>query len=115
MVNWFKKNHEGKFIWPGYSQNMRVLKWIFQRTNKSVGSKETFMGYQPRYEDMDWAGLEMTSEKFTELQKIQPSQWETELLSHKEFFQKLGHFPLVFLGIQETAMSKMKRENLTLV
>lgn len=115
VVNWFKKDSDGKFMWPGYSHNMRVLKWIFQRTNNAVDAKETFLGYQPRHQDMDWAGLEMPQEKFDSLLQLQPTEWESELLSHKEFFQKLGHFPLVFLGIQETALSKLKREHLTLM
>lgn len=115
IVNWFKKDQDGKFMWPGYSQNMRVLKWIFQRTNNEVGAKETILGSQPRYEDLDWSGLDLSADKFTELLKVNVTEWESELLSHKEFFQKLGNFPMAFLGIQETAISKLKREHLSVV
>tara|TARA_B110001454_G_scaffold106457_1_gene100184 strand:+ start:17660 stop:19480 length:1821 start_codon:yes stop_codon:yes gene_type:complete len=115
IVNWFKKDQEGKFMWPGYSQNMRVLKWIFQRTNNEVGAKETILGAQPSYEDIDWSGLDLSADKFSELLKVDAREWESELLSHKEFFQKLGNFPMAFLGIQETAISKLKREHLSVV
>lgn len=115
IVNWFKKDQDGKFMWPGYSQNMRVLKWIFQRTNNEVGAKETVLGSQPRYEDLDWSGLDLSADKFAELLNVNGVQWESELLSHKDFFQKLGHFPMTFLGIQETALSKLKKEHLSLV
>lgn len=115
IVNWFKKDQDGKFMWPGYSHNMRVLKWIFQRTNNEAGAKETILGSQPRYEDLDWSGLDLSADKFNELLKINPTEWESELLSHKEFFQKLGNFPMAFLGIQETAISKLKRDHLSIV
>ncbi len=115
IVNWFKKDQDGKFMWPGYSQNMRVLKWIFQRTNNDAGAKETILGAQPRYEDLDWSGLDLSADKFTELLKVNATEWESELLSHKEFFQKLGNFPMAFLGIQETAISKLKREHLSVI
>lgn len=115
IVNWFKKDENGKFMWPGYSQNMRVLKWIFERTNTAAGAVETVLGYQPRYEDLDWSGLDLSPDRFAELLKINTTEWEKELTSHKEFFQKLGNFPMAFLGIQETALVKIKRERLSVV
>lgn len=115
IVNWFKKDHDGKFMWPGYSQNMRILKWIFDRTNARAGAKETILGHQPRYEDLDWSGLDVSPAQFDELLKINANEWERELMSHKNFFQKLGNFPMAFLGIQETALVKIKKERLSVV
>lgn len=115
IVNWFKKDNDGKFMWPGYSQNMRILKWIFDRTNARAGAKETILGHQPRYEDLDWNGLDVSPAQFDELLKINANEWERELMSHKNFFQKLGNFPMAFLGIQETALVKIKKERLSVV
>ncbi|MGO4518957.1 phosphoenolpyruvate carboxykinase (GTP), partial [Terriglobus sp. 2YAB30_2] len=93
-VNWFRKDAEGKFLWPGYSQNMRVLKWIVDRATGKVGSDETPIGWTPRYEDMHWKGLKFTREQFLELQQVDHTAWRKEVMDHEELFLLLhAHLP----------------------
>jgi phosphoenolpyruvate carboxykinase (GTP) len=115
IVNWFRKNHEGKFIWPGFGENMRVLKWMFGRIDNQAGAMETTLGYMPRYEDFDWKGLNFTREQFENLTNIDSEKWISEVLSHKEFFLTLQNsVPEEFLHIQENSfatLSKIYKEN----
>jgi phosphoenolpyruvate carboxykinase (GTP) len=88
-VNWFRKDANGNFIWPGFSENMRILKWIVERANGHGKAVESPIGRMPRYEDIDWRGMEnFPKERFIELQSIDRSVWEQELLSHEELFLK---------------------------
>ncbi len=89
-VNWFRTDEDGKMIWPGFGENMRVLKWIAGRVQGTAGSAQTVLGWMPRYKDVDWTGLEsMKKEQFEELMKIDTALWQQELDSHGEFFAKL--------------------------
>lgn len=89
-VNWFRTDSEGKMIWPGFGENMRVLKWIAGRVQGTAGSAQTVLGWMPRYKDIDWTGLDsMTKEQFEELMTIDTALWQQELDSHGEFFAKL--------------------------
>jgi phosphoenolpyruvate carboxykinase (GTP) len=93
-VNWFRKDAEGNFLWPGFSQNMRVLKWIVDRAHSRVAGKEMPIGWVPRYEDIDWNGLEFTDEKFAELQAFERQAWRGEVIGHEELFIDLhDHLP----------------------
>ena len=88
-VNWFKQDSNGNFLWPGYSQNMRVLKWIFNRINNCSGALQTKLGWAPCYEDIDWRGLALQKDQFTNLSRVDPQDWLNELTLQKELFDKL--------------------------
>jgi phosphoenolpyruvate carboxykinase (GTP) len=93
-VNWFRKDADGKFMWPGFSENMRVLKWIVDRTKGRALARETPIGWMPRYEDMEWKGLDLSKEKFEELQKFDREAWRKEVIEHEELFIGLhDHLP----------------------
>ena len=93
-VNWFRKDAEGKFLWPGYSENMRILKWVVDRVRGRVRGKETPIGWTPKYNDIHWAGLEFSYEKFTELQTVDREAWKQEVMGHEELFLALhDHLP----------------------
>ena len=88
-VNWFRKDAEGNFLWPGFSENMRVLKWIVDRVHGRALAKETPIGWVPHYEDIEWQGLNFTKEKFDELQAFDAAAWRDEVLGHEELFLDL--------------------------
>ncbi|MDP2239171.1 MAG: phosphoenolpyruvate carboxykinase (GTP) [Burkholderiales bacterium] len=89
-VNWFRLDENGKFMWPGFGENMRVLKWIIERCEGKGGARQTPIGNMPRYEDMEWQGLDAISrEVFAKLSEVDPVQWQGELKDHDELFQKL--------------------------
>ena len=93
-VNWFRKDQNGQFLWPGFQQNMRVLKWIVDRARGQAIGRESPIGWMPRYEDIEWTGLDFPKEKFEELQAVDRSLWRAEVVSHEEFFIDLhDHLP----------------------
>ena len=93
-VNWFRKGEDGKFLWPGYSENMRVLKWIVDRVRGRAMGKETPIGWTPHFEDMNWRGLDFSRETFDVLQKFDREQWKQEVMGHEELFLLLhDHLP----------------------
>jgi phosphoenolpyruvate carboxykinase (GTP) len=94
-VNWFRKDAAGKFIWPGFSENMRVLKWIVDRCARRAQGVETALGVIPRYEDLSWDGLErFDRSRYEEIARVDEPAWGTELKSHDELFGKLaGRLP----------------------
>lgn len=109
-VNWFRKDENGKFIWPGYRENMRVLKWIVDRANGRAYSVENPIGRLPRYEDIDWRGLEFSREKFRELMNVDHEVWKEEILSHEELFIKLyDKLPKELIFIRELVLSSLWR------
>jgi phosphoenolpyruvate carboxykinase (GTP) len=94
-VNWFRRDANGKFIWPGFGENMRVLQWVAERCHGAAKGVETPLGTMPRFEDLNWTGLEKLSPaQFAELERIDRAAWKDELASHDELFGKLGkHLP----------------------
>jgi phosphoenolpyruvate carboxykinase (GTP) len=88
-VNWFRKDAEGKFIWPGFSENMRVLKWVVDRAHGRALAKETPIGWVPHYGDIEWSGLDFPKEKFDALQAFDREAWRHEVLGHEELFLDL--------------------------
>jgi len=94
QVNWFRKNKDGKFLWPGFGENMRVLKWIVDRSHVRVGGQETLLGWVPKAGDLDLSGLDIPSELVDEATSISTQEWKEELQSQGEFFELLGkHAP----------------------
>jgi phosphoenolpyruvate carboxykinase (GTP) len=90
MVNWFRQDENGKFVWPGFGENMRVLKWIVDRARGRTGAFETVMGWVPRPGDLDLSGLEISDEQLHKATEINFDEWQQELESQKEFFDKIG-------------------------
>jgi phosphoenolpyruvate carboxykinase (GTP) len=107
-VNWFRKDDEGKFLWPGFSQNMRVLKWIVDRAHGRALGKETPIGWMPRYEDMEWQGLDFSREQFDKLQAFDRETWRKEVLDHEELFIKLqDHLPKEMIFERELLICRL--------
>jgi phosphoenolpyruvate carboxykinase (GTP) len=93
-VNWFRKDADGKFLWPGFGENMRVLKWVVDRARGRALGRETPIGWMPRHEDIEWSGLEFPRAKFEELQAFDRSAWRAEVIGHEELFLDLhDHLP----------------------
>lgn len=93
-VNWFQTDAEGRFIWPGFGENMRVLKWMLQRIQGQAQGQENLFGVSPRYEDITWEGLDFTPEQFEAITAIDTDAWRAELESHAQLFDKLSdHLP----------------------
>ena len=93
-VNWFRTDADGKFVWPGFGDNMRVLKWKLDRIEGKAGGTENVFGTTPRYEDLNWDGIDFTREQFDTITSIDKDAWKEELKLHEELFQKLeGHVP----------------------
>jgi phosphoenolpyruvate carboxykinase (GTP) len=93
-VNWFRKDAQGNFMWPGFGDNMRVLKWIVDRVKGRSLGHETPIGWMPSYCDMDWKGLEFSPENFDALQKFDREEWHREVIGHEELFIELhDHLP----------------------
>ena len=109
-VNWFRKDARGKFIWPGYSQNMRVLEWVVGRASGRAAGIESPIGWMPRYEDLRWDGLALPKETFLSLMEVDREQWKSELLSHRELFEKLyDRLPQEFMWMRELILSALWR------
>jgi phosphoenolpyruvate carboxykinase (GTP) len=89
-VNWFRKGADGKFVWPGYGENMRVLKWMLERVEGRARGVEHLFGISPRYEDLTWDGLNFTREQFDAVTSIDHAAWRQELKLHEELFEQLS-------------------------
>jgi len=93
-TNWFRKGEDGKFVWPGYGENMRVLKWMIERIEGKAHGHEHVFGVSPFYEDLDWTGLAFSQAQFRTVTSIDKAAWEKELQLHAELFQQLQyHLP----------------------
>ncbi len=93
-TNWFRKGEDGKFVWPGYGENMRVLKWIIDRIENQAEGVENVFGISPRYEEINWKGLDFTRAHFETVTHVDKAAWQQELKLHSELFQQLAyHLP----------------------
>lgn len=110
-VNWFRKDQEGNFLWPGFGENMRVLKWIVDRVHGQAFAIESPLGWMPRHEDMDWVGWhDISQEHFYELMSIDRELWKNEILSHEELFIKLyDRLPKEFILMRDMLLSQLWR------
>lgn len=88
-VNWFRKGADGKFVWPGFGENMRVLAWMLGRIDGKAQGAEHAFGITPRYEDLNWNGLSFTPAQFDEVTSMDPAAWRDELKLHAELFETL--------------------------
>ncbi|HVP00455.1 MAG TPA: phosphoenolpyruvate carboxykinase (GTP) [Bryobacteraceae bacterium] len=93
-VNWFRKDEHGNFMWPGFRENMRVLKWIVDRAHGRGSAQETPIGWMPTYHDLDWTGLDYSKEQFDSMQAFDRKAWKSEVIGHEELFIELhDHLP----------------------
>jgi phosphoenolpyruvate carboxykinase (GTP) len=111
FVNWFRTDKDGNFLWPGFSENMRVLKWIVTRRQGGTFAVESPVGWIPRYEDLDWTGMEeFTKDKFQKVMEIDRESWKREILSHEELFVRLyDRLPKEMLYEKELFLSRLWR------
>ena len=89
-VNWFRTDASGKFAWPGFGQNMRVLQWIVERCRGRGHAVETPLGMEPAYSDLNWTGLEFPPERFAQVMRVDKKLWARELAEHDALFAKVG-------------------------
>ncbi len=107
-VNWFRKDQEGKFIWPGFGENMRILKWIVDRARGRALGKETPIGWVPHYEDIEWAGLDFPREKWDEIMTVDRAAWRREVIEHQELFLDLhDHLPKEMIYERELLICRL--------
>jgi phosphoenolpyruvate carboxykinase (GTP) len=107
-VNWFRKGPDGKFLWPGFGDNMRVLKWIVDRARGRALARETPIGWMPHYEDLDWTGMEFPREQFDALQHFDRALWRQEVIGHEELFLDLhSHLPKEMIYERELLICRM--------
>jgi phosphoenolpyruvate carboxykinase (GTP) len=88
-VNWFRTDDQGKFVWPGFAENMRVLQWMVERIEGHGDGAEHLLGVTPRYEDLNWTGLDFPREQYKRITAINAEDWRRELALHGELFDKL--------------------------
>jgi phosphoenolpyruvate carboxykinase (GTP) len=111
LVNWFRADANGKFLWPGFGENMRVLKWVVDRVHGRGYGIESPLGWMPRYEDLEWKGLEdFPEQRFHDLMTVDREAWKKEVSSHEDLFSKLyDKLPKEFLFMRELILSGLWR------
>lgn len=109
-VNWFRKDKDGNFSWPGFGENMRVLEWIVKRVRGQAFGVESPLGWMPRYEDLNWEGIDFTEEDFEAVMGVDRELWKEEVLSHQALFDQLyDKLPKEFLQMRELTLSSLWR------
>ena len=108
-VNWFRKDSQGKFLWPGFAENLRILRWIIDRVHGRALGKETSIGWMPRYEDIEWTGLDYPREKFDLLQKSEREAWHAEVMAHEEWLMGFrDHLPPEIIYERELLICRLQ-------
>ena len=113
-VNWFRKDEQGKFVWPGFGQNMRVLKWIVDRCQGKADGHETPLGFAPKYADLNWEGLEFSEQQFDQVMRFDGSTWNKELAAHDELFKKVGDKLPKELEMKRVALGERLRNGIAI-
>ncbi len=109
-VNWFRKDENGNFLWPGFGDNMRVLKWIVEKIQGKSNAVESPIGWMPHYDDIDWTGLNFTKQQFEALMLIDREAWKKELSEHAELFERMyDKLPKEFIFMRELLLSSLWR------
>ncbi|HQT08803.1 MAG TPA: phosphoenolpyruvate carboxykinase domain-containing protein, partial [Polaromonas sp.] len=105
-VNWFRKDEAGKFVWPGYGENMRVLKWMIDRLENQAKGQDTIFGIAPQYAEINWTGLDFSAQQFNTVTSIDKAAWTEELKLHTDLFKQLEHHLPKELGETKAAIER---------
>jgi phosphoenolpyruvate carboxykinase (GTP) len=109
-VNWFRKDKDGNFLWPGFGDNMRMLKWVVERVYGERVSIESPIGWVPRYEDIDWGSLNFTRDQYEAVMDVDRELWKNEILAHEELFSRMyDKLPKEFFFMRELLLSGLWR------
>jgi phosphoenolpyruvate carboxykinase (GTP) len=110
IVNWFRKDAEGNYLWPGFGDNMRILQWIVRRAKGQARAFEGPLGWTPKYNDIDWRGLDYTKAQFDEAMHVNRDEWFQEIASHNELFFKLyDRLPRDLTAIRDLLLASLCR------
>ncbi|MEY4627803.1 MAG: hypothetical protein RLZZ595_129 [Bacteroidota bacterium] len=109
-VNWFRKDKDGNFLWPGFADNMRMLKWVVERVYGEQVSIESPIGWVPRYEDIEWGDLRFTREQYEMVMDVDRELWKNEIMAHEELFARMyDRLPKEFFFMRELLLSGLWR------
>jgi phosphoenolpyruvate carboxykinase (GTP) len=109
-VNWFRKDANGKFMWPGFGENMRFLKWVIERVNGEVSSIESPIGWMPKYEDIEWGNSPFSADQYDAVMEVDREAWKQEILTHEELFSRMyDRLPKEFFFMRELLLSGLWR------
>jgi phosphoenolpyruvate carboxykinase (GTP) len=107
-TNWFRKGEDGKFVWPGYGENMRVLKWMIDRIEGQAAGQENIFGVSPTYGELNWTGLDFTPAQFDTVTSIDKTAWQQELVLHTELFTQLAyHLPQALVDTKKALEQRL--------
>ena len=108
-VNWFRRDENGDFIWPGFGQNMRVLRWIIERARGRAYAVESPLGWMPRFQDLHWEGLEYAADTYHSLMEVQSAWGLNDAAEHEKFFDRFERIPKEFIFERELMRARMRR------
>jgi len=107
-VNWFRKDAEGHFLWPGFGENLRILKWVIERARGRAAAQESPLGWMPPYEAIDWTGLDFDRARWAELMSVDRTAWHREVMEHEELFLGLhDHLPKEMIYERELLICRL--------